>query len=226
MATIAIHQPQYLPYLAFFHKIAHCDIFVVLDNVQFQKNGLQNRNKIKNSTGWQWLTVPVLHKRKQKIKATSINNKSNWPRKHWQAIRTSYGRTPHFDWCKAELEPIYQQDWDCLAPLNMALTRIVCDLLGIKTPIIDASSLPLQGKATDLLINICRTLGANKYLSGPGGRQYMDLEKFQRAGIDIKWQEFKFPVYKQPFPALDFIPNLSVVDTLCSCGQSTGRYII
>src|SRR5829696_3796305 len=96
MTTVAIHQPQYLPYLGFFHKLYHCDLFVALDNVQFQKNGVQNRNKIKTSQGWQWLTVPVLHDFGQLIQAVQISPNVPWQRKHWSTLVSNYGRAPFF----------------------------------------------------------------------------------------------------------------------------------
>ena len=96
MKTVAIHQPQYLPYTGFFHKIAHADIFVHLDNVQFQKNGLQNRNKIRTQQGWQWLTVPVAHHFGQLILDVQLDAGGTWPLKHWNALATNYSRAPFF----------------------------------------------------------------------------------------------------------------------------------
>ncbi len=221
MTTVAIHQPQYLPYLGFFHKIAHCDVFVALDNVQFQKNGLQNRNKIKNSAGWQWLTVPVFHKSDQKICSVQINNDISWSRKHAQAIRTSYGKAPYFQWCWDTLGHVYDEAWPLLSNLNMRLTTLVCEGLGIRTPILNASEMNMVGNATDLLISICQELRADAYFSGPGGERYMELDKFEAAGIKIIWQKFEFPTYPQVFSEGGFEPNLSIIDTLVNCGPVT-----
>lgn len=220
MKVVAIHQPQYLPYLGFFHKISQCDIFVALDNTQFQKNGLQNRNKIKNCTGWQWLTVPVFQKSDQHIRDVLINNQTAWLRKHAQAIRTSYRKAPYFDWCWEKMDLIYNNDWVYLSELNMNLTTIVCELLGISTSIRYASEFSMQGNATDNLISICQELKADAYLSGPGGARYMELDKFDKAGIEIIWQEFEFKNYDQVFPEIGFMPNLSIIDTLVNCGQN------
>jgi hypothetical protein len=225
MTTVAIHQPQYLPYLGFFHKLNQCDLFVVLDNVQFQKNGVQNRNKIKTSQGWQWLTVPVLHNLGQLILEVKINPSDSWARKHWNAIVSNYGRAPFFADFSPLLNELYEQSWDNLCALNMALTEWAMVALSIKTPLYYASQLGVTGNQSDLLISICQAVGADSYVSGPGGRNYMDLDAFEAAGIEVKWQEFTAPVYTQRFPQVDFIPNLSVVDALFNCGQETRQFI-
>ncbi len=93
---VSVHQPQYLPWLGYFDKIERSDIFVFLDNVQFKKNEWQNRNKIKTSEGWQWLSVPVIHKFMQKISEVKINNTVWWGKKHLNALVTNYSKAPFF----------------------------------------------------------------------------------------------------------------------------------
>jgi hypothetical protein len=223
----AIHQPQYLAYLGFFHKIRHCDLFVVLDNVQFQKNGLQNRNKIKDSSaqGWQWLTVPVQHRFGQMISEVALNTAVPWQRKHWQAILSNYAAAPFFATYGPELKRLLEQEYATLTAVNMALTQWVMQAVGIETPIVYASELNVGGVQTELLVNICRVTGAGQYLSGPGGRQYMDLDAFAAAGIEVVWQEFNAPVYSQLFPGISFIPNLSIIDPLFNCGPQIMEFL-
>lgn len=225
MNIAAIHQPQYLPYLGFFHKLLHCDVFVALDNVQFQKNGLQNRNKIKNAQGWQWLTVPVSHDFGQLINQVRPSPQIPWQRKHWNALCFNYSRAACFDTYGPVLEDLLSQDWNSLCALNMALTRWVAKALGIETPIVYSSALAVEGDKTDLLVRICQALKADAYLSGPGGKRYMDLAAFEVAGIDVLWQQFTPPVYEQLFPDVGFIPNLSVVDALLNCGPETREFL-
>lgn len=225
MTVVAIHQPQYLPYLGFFHKLLHCDVFVALDNIQFQKNGLQNRNKIKNSQGWQWLTVPVLHRFGQRINEVRINLRAPWQRKHWQAVVSNYSRAPYFDMYGPGLKDLLDREWHNLCDLNMALTRWAVDALGIKTPILYSSTLEVEGNQTQLLINICNAVEADCYLSGPGGKRYMDLVAFEAAGMTVIWQEFAAPVYDQVFPDVGFVSNLSVVDALFNCGPETIEFL-
>jgi hypothetical protein len=220
---VAIHQPQYLPYLGFFHKIAHCDLFIALDNVQFQKNGLQNRNKIKTAQGWQWLTVPVRHDLGQSIREVKIQSDLPWARKHWNALVTSYQRTRYFGLYSPGLQKEYEQGDSFLCAVNMRTTTWAMDALGIQTPLRYASEFDVPGAQTELLVNLCREVGATTYLSGPGGYKYMDLEVFERAGIAVQFQDFRHPVYEQRFQQLGFIENLSVVDALFCCGGAAVR---
>lgn len=225
MKVVGIHQPQYLPYLGFFHKIFHSDVFVILDSVQFQKHGLQNRNRIKTGQGWQWLTVPVLHRFGQRIHEVSINPKVRWGRKHWHALTTNYSRAPYLCTYGPELKDLLERDWTSLCQLNVALIRWVMRVLDVKTPLIYSSELDVDGTRAELLINICKAVGADSYLSGPGGRRYMDLAAFEAAGLTVLWQDFTPPVYDQMFPAVGFVPNLSIVDTLFCCGPATRQFL-
>jgi hypothetical protein len=225
MTIAAIHQPQYLPYLGFFHKLAHADVFIALDTVQYQKNGLQNRNKIKNPKGWQWLTVPVSHAHDSKILDVQIGDAGKWARKHWSTLQSSYGRAPHFAWSAERLRPVFETPWTHLSPLNLRLAKVACELLEIEAPHILASELPSEGESSALLISLCKAVGADAYLSGPGGRGYMDLELFERAGIRVLWQDFVHPTYPQIFPEAGFVPNLSIVDILVHCGEAAKSFV-
>ncbi len=221
----AIHQPQYLPYLGFFDKLARCDVFIALDNVQFQKNGLQNRNKIKNREGWQWLTVPVSHTHDTHISDVTISDPFRWGRKHWSALQTNYGRAPHYAWCAEALKPVFDATWTHLSPLCLELTRVTRELLALRAPCVLASTLPGGGEASTLLISLCKAVGADTYLSGPGGRGYMDLEAFERANVRVLFQEFVHPEYPQVFPEAGFQSRLSVVDALFNCGESARSFL-
>ncbi len=221
----AIHQPQYLPYLGFYDKIARADVFIALDNVQFQKNGLQNRNKIKTRDGWQWLTVPVAHQHDTKISEVKISDPAKWGKKHWGSLQANYGKAPHFGLCADALKPIYAAEWTLLCPLVLELIRVTRDLLRISTPTVLASTLPSEGDASSRLISLCKAVGADTYLSGPGGRNYMDLAEFERANIRVLWQDFVHPEYPQVFPEGGFQPNLSVVDALFCAGRAAGDWI-
>lgn len=225
MRIAAIHQPQYLPYLGFFHKLLHCDIFVVLDNVQFQKNGLQNRNKIKTSQGWQWLTVPVIHRFGQLINEVRISPEVFWQRKHWGALVSNYSHAPYFDLYAPGLKDLLNRKWSHLCDLNMALTQWTAEALGIKTSILYSSALKVEGSQTEYLISICNAVEADCYLSGPGGKRYMDLMAFEAVGIAVIWQEFTTSVYEQLFPEAGFVPNLSVVDALFNHGPETIEFL-
>lgn len=174
-----------------------------------------------------WLTVPVLSKGKfgQLIGNVGVNNDVAWGRKHWRAIEDNYAKAPYLNQYRASFEELYSKKWDKLVDLNTALIRLITGLLGInKTQFLMASELGVSGKSTDLLIDICKVIGADEYLSGTGGSLvYLDKEQFKAGGINLKYSDFKHPVYPQSFG--EFIPNLSVIDLLFNMGLDS-RLII
>ncbi len=219
--TVAVHQPQYLPWVGYFDKMDHADCFVVLDHAQFKKNEWQNRNRIKAAPGWQWLTVPVLHHFPQRILDVKINNRVPWSRKHLRALLVNYHGAPFFEVHRPFFEGVYRREWTRLIDLNLATLDYLVKALVIQTELILASSLtlPEHDGATEHLVQICRVLGAETYLSGAGGQGYLDLERFEEAGIRVSFQAFRCPSYPQRFGA--FVPNLSIVDLLFNCGGSS-----
>ncbi len=211
----SIHQPNYLPWLGYFHKIANSDIFIFLDNVPYSKNNFINRNKIKTQHGETWMTVSVLTKGYygQLINEVKINNKIPWSKIHWKTIEANYSRAAYFKDYKHLFESIYEKKWESLASLNETLIKLICDILGINNiKFIRASELNVSGKNTELLINICKAVGADTYFSGSGGKKYLDEGMFEKEGMILKYSEFQQPVYNQLWG--DFIPNLSVIDLI------------
>ena len=217
---LSAHQPHYLPYLGFLHKITPCDQFVLLDNVQFEKNGWQNRNKIRTNEGWMWLTVPVLMKGKlgQQINEVVINNEVNWQTKHWKSVYHNYKNAPYFKEHEAFLKEMYTRSWEFLVDLNEFNLRYFTDELEITVPIARGSEFNFERKKNDLLLEICERLGADSYGSGSGGGlEYMDLEKFKANRVNHLSQEFNQPTYPQQFEP--FVPYLSALDLLLNCGH-------
>jgi len=214
---LAAHQPQYLPWLGYFDKMARVDLFVLLDTVQFKKNEWQNRNRIRTSTGWQWLTVPVHHRFPMRISEVRIDDNADWRRKHKAALRQAYAKAAHRGTILPHLEELIDRPVGDLATLNIGCVRTLAVLLGVATRVVTASSLAdVPDGPDDRLIALCRMFGATTYLAGQGGHGYMDLGAWRRAGIAVEFQEFRHPVYTQGY--LDFTPNLSAVDTLVHLG--------
>jgi hypothetical protein len=214
---LAAHQPQYLPWLGYFDKMDRADVFVLLDVVQYKKNEWQNRNRIRTADGWQWLTVPVRQRFPTAIRDVRIDESSAWRRKHAEALRTHYGRAPHRAAVLPALEALLREPFAGLADLNARAVGLLAGLLGVRTPVLAASTLgPLPDGADDRLIGLCRRLGCSTYLAGAGGAAYMDLGAYRRAGIEVAFQAFRHPVYPQTYPG--FEPNLSAVDLLFSAG--------
>jgi len=218
---LTVHQPEYLPYIGFFDRISKADVFVILDSVQYQKNGFINRNRIKTAQGWQWLTIPVKRREALKnINEIEIDNQTDWKSKHWKALLYNYNKTPYFKKYADFFEKTYNQNWDLLVDLDIYLIENIMNMLRIKKQIKISSHLKVQGKADDLLVDICKELGADTYLSGPGGKEYMNLDKFKKQNINVVFQEFTHPVYVQQFPKKGFIPNLSIIDLLFNSENS------
>jgi hypothetical protein len=217
---VAIHQPQYLPWLGYFHKLISADVFCFLDNVQYKKNEWQNRNRIKTATGWQWLTVPVSYKFPQSVNEVTVNNQVNWQKKHLQALRTNYSRAPFFDEVMAALADGFEQQWSRLVDINIYFIQAICTYLGLEQKqLIRSSEVRLPEDPTGRLVEICRQKRADTYLSGADGARYMDLSQFETAGIRVVFQAFRTPAYPQQFNG--FEPQLSIVDMLFNCGRQT-----
>ncbi|NOZ28633.1 MAG: WbqC family protein [Chloroflexi bacterium] len=219
MTTVCIHQPDFAPWIGFFDRLIQSDIFVVLDNVQFLRRGWHNRDKIKTAHGTMWLTVPVKKKGRygQLIREAEIDNTRRWREEHLKSLQTWYGGAPHFDAYFPGVREIYLRNHRLLIDLNMDLLAFLMAAFDIQVEIRKASSLPVTGKRTDLLVEIVKAVGGDVYLSGLGARAYLEEEKFARAGIRVVWQEFEHPVYPQLYG--EFIPNLSSLDFLFNCGE-------
>ena len=215
---LAAHQPQFMPWLGYLDKMRHCDVFVILDDVQFKKNEWQNRNRIWSKTGPQWLTVPVLHKFPQNIDDVEINNLVNWREVHFKTIRQNYSGSAFWDVNKKEIEKFYSVKWTKLIDVNMESIIFLNKKLGINPDFRMSSELGAEGKSTERLVNICKKLGADTYLAGAGGKEYMDLPLFDKAGIKVVFQEYAHPRYAQPEGG--FVPNLSALDILLNHGAN------
>lgn len=218
---LAAHQPQYLPWLGFFDKMDRVDRFVLLDVVQYKKNEWQNRNRIRTADGWQWLTVPVHYRFPMSIREVTLDDEGGrWRRKHREALRIHYARSPFRAAVLPALEALLNEPFDSLAALNGRSVRLIAGLLGVRTPIDLASEIPgLPEGADDRLVALCRHFGCAEYLAGAGGADYMDLETYRRAGVRVAFQDFRHPAYSQAYPG--FEPNLSAVDLLLNCGPGS-----
>lgn len=218
---VAIHQPNYLPYLGFFHKLSLADTFVIMDDTQYDKK-FTNRNKIKVPGNWIWLTVPINKKHKFVAnKIVEINNEENWQSDHFKKINHSYSNSEFFKKnYKTFFEKIYSKKWDHLFTLNYELIIQLIDWLDIKIEVIKESELNINGNSTDRLVNISKKIGAETYVSGIGGKEYMNKKMFETNNIKIEYQNFKCPIYKQVFNS-EFIPNLSIIDLLFNIGPKS-----
>ena len=222
---ITIHQPDYLPYPGFFHKLTMADTYVVLDNVQYQYD-YTNRNKILARDGnWIRITIPTKKEHKfSPIFQVEINNKMNWRETNWQKIFTSYHDAPFFNLYKDYLEKLYRREWNMLFEINFEIIKKTLEWLGIKINIIRSSELNISGTGTERLVNICKTTGADVYVSGIGGRFYLNEKLFNNNNISLRYQNYTAITYPQHL-SKSFVSNLSILDLLMNMGPQSSQLI-
>jgi len=214
---IAIHQPQFCPWLGYFDKMRRADLFVILDDVQFEKNNWQNRNRIKTAKGAAWFTVPVSFHFGQTIREVKVNHLTDWQKKYRMTVTQSYARTPGLPGASEFLDRLFGERWESLLALNLYTIEWLGKRLGVTTPMRMSSELRPEGQSTERLVDLCRKLGADTYLAGAGGRKYMDPALFEQAGIRVEVQNYIHPVYRQPHGA--FLPQLSALDLVLNMGD-------
>lgn len=221
MSVVAVLQPGYLPWLGFFDQILRSDVFVYYDDVQYDKHGWRNRNRIKSAAGPIWMTIPVLNtgRHEQKIGAVEIDNRSPWARKHVTAIAQNYAKAPYMPRYLPQLEALLKRGWDSLLELDIATVRLICDWIGIDRQIERASMLGIDGEQSRRLLNICRHFGADRYLSGDSAQNYLDMELFAREGVQVEWQSYRHPTYRQLHG--EFASHLSIIDLVMNVGEES-----
>jgi hypothetical protein len=224
--VLTAHQPVYLPWLGLFHKIALADTFVSFNRVQYLPKDWNNRNRVRTATGPVWLTVPV-HKqghREKPLDEIEIDNRKPWQRKHWRTLEMSYGKAPHYAAYRDFFASVYAREWTHLAELNDHMLRWFLDTLGIVVDFAFASDHDFKGAKSDLVLDMCKTLGADRFIFGAHGRDYADVDSFTAAGIEVVFQDYRHPVYEQ-FQG-GFEPYMSVVDLLFNCGPDSLEIIM
>ena len=224
-STVVVLQPGYLPWLGFFDQMRRADIFVYYDDVQFDKHGWRNRNRIKSPAGAHWLTVPVRRARlDQQIRDVEIDNRMGWARKHIGTIKQFYARAPYLDRYLPELEALLQRRWERIVDLDVAVIEMISDWLGLgprKT--VRSSELGINGERSQRLLDLCLHFGASRYLTGDAARSYLDVELFKQHHVEVQWQNYVHPVYPQQHGR--FIPFLSALDLLLNCGDESAAIL-
>jgi len=217
---ITIHQPEHIGWLGLIDKISQVDVFVILDNVQYEKKYFQNRNKIRTKDGWKWLTVPVKKFHQDTlIKDIEISYERDWTKKYLNDIKQNYGKAPHFSEVYPEFERIILKKHKYLSELNVEILKYVLKCFGIETKIMIASEMEL-GKikgGNEVNLAICKQLNAQTYLSGINGQNYMDLDDFAEEDITVEFQHFNHIEYKQQFKP--FISGMCSLDFLFNEGS-------
>ena len=219
-----------MPWLGYLHRMAQADLFVLLDHVQFERGNYQNRTRIRMGDEARWLTVPVVQRsQKERIVDKEVDNRLEgdrwWSRVHFNTLRHAYREAGYFGTYGPALQDVLHRRWDKLAELNQALLDVLRDAFGIRTPLVRSSELQVDGAKSDLILNLCRAVGADTLLAGFGGsRTYLDRDAFAQHGIQITYHDFEHPVYPQSGSA-PFIAGLSSIDLLLHCGPQSPRVL-
>jgi hypothetical protein len=228
---VSIHQPHFLPWLGYLDRMRRCDLFVLLDHVQFERQNYQNRVRIKTGQGPQWLVVPLVRgSQSDTICEKRVDNlargRHRWGRRVYLTLEHAYRGAPGFAALAPRLKAIFDSEWERLVDLDLALLELLRDALGIDTPLVRSSELDVTGHRSDLVLSVCRAVGASVFLGGIGqSKHYLDTEALRRAGIDVAWQSFAHPRYHQHPRARDFVEGLSAIDLLANCGLDSSSVL-
>jgi len=226
MKKIAIIQPSYIPWKGYFDMIQKSEVFVFLDDVQYSKNTWRNRNKIKAPNGTIWLTIPVHYQSLHtNICDISIVTTSNWQKKHLRAITLNYAKASYYEVYVEKIKAIlFEKRFETISKLDIHATIELAKLLNIHdTEFLISSELHCSGIKSEKVLNICKQVGANHYITGPSGMNYLDIDTFKENGINIKVQHYVYPEYQQLYGKFEH--EVSIIDMLFNLGPETPKYI-
>ena len=224
--TVAISQSNYIPWRGYFDLIAKADVFILYDEMQYTRRDWRNRNKLKTKDGLKWLTVPVKTKGNYHEKISSIQiQDTDWSLKHFQTLKTSYQTTPFYSEIEDLIAPIYLgQKFTHLSNLNETLIRLICNYLGINTPVYQSNDFDLVGNPSEKLMNICKQLDATCYLSGPNAKAYLDSQMFAQNNIEVCWMDYSnYPEYTQKYG--NFVGEVTILDLLFNAGSESFHFM-
>jgi hypothetical protein len=223
---LAILQSNYIPWRGYFDIVASVDRFLIYDVVQFTKNDWRNRNRIKTANGVIWLTIPVTTSGRfgQTIEETRIAD-GRWASSHWRTIAQAYGKAPFFAEQAGRFAGLYERlgSIESLSAVNQLLIEAISEALGLSTQIARVRDLP-EGTPSERLVRICQTEGAGVYLSGPSGRDYLELDLFAEADIAVEFIDY---AGYEPYPQIHgpFEPRVSALDLLFNAGPGAAAYL-
>lgn len=221
-----ILQPSFLPWRGVFDLIYRSDVFVFLDDVQYDKNSWRNRNVIKTPQGALWITVPILTKGKFPLPLleAEISNQHGWAQKMLKSIQQNYSKAHFFKEYYPLLSESLSREWTSLVELDINLTVLIMGFLGLKKELVRSSELGVSNADRNgRLLEICGKLRATHYLSGPSAKDYIDEKAFQDNGTVLEYAEYAYPPYPQLYG--DFVPQVSIIDLLFNCGPQAPEWI-
>ena len=224
MMRVGIIQPNFIPWRGYFDFIRSVDLFILLDDVQYTKNGWRARNKIKTPSGSQWLTVPVRNRGlAMRLDEALIDNTHDWRRKHAGSWQANYADAPWYgDLCEL-LKAMNESRHATLLTLNRRLIEVLCEYLGITTPIVLASEFKIANTRTEKVVDLLRAVEGTHYLSGPSADEYLDRQLFIDKGITLEYKSYDYPSYPQLWGPFD--GAVTVLDVVANCGPSARDFL-
>lgn len=226
MNKLAILQSNYLPWKGVFDLINSVDIFVFLEDVQYTEHDWRNRNIIKTSQGNKWVIVPIKNsnRRGQLIIDAEIVANSPWQRKHYNSFKLNYAKAPYYkkyEWIIEEL--FINHKWTNLSELNIYATKLIANVLGIKTTFLSSQTLEAKGIKDDRIIDICKKTNSNYYITGSAAMSYIQPQKFIDESIKLEYINYEYPKYNQLNEP--FNHYVSILDLIFNCGEEASYYI-
>lgn len=225
MKVIGIHQPGYLPWLGFVKKMLNSDIFVYFDDVSFVKNNYYNRNLIRTNSGPLQLTIPIRMDKESKINDVKIDTSKNWQIKHKKSLLHNYSKTKYFNNYSNFIKELYEKKFEKLIDINIEIIEFLKKEFCIKAKTVFSSELNVIGSASERILEICKLLDAEKYITGTvWAKKFLNIQDFKDNNISVEFQEFIHPEYEQ----LDsnFIPNMASIDLLFNEGSINSSKIL
>ncbi|HWQ91845.1 MAG TPA: WbqC family protein [Clostridia bacterium] len=224
-----ILQPSYIPWRGFFHQVWKADCFIFYDDVQYDKRGWRNRNRIKTPQGPRWLSIPV-HNKGHQVEGTLLRDiricaDTPWQTKHWHALEHCYAKAPFFNLYAPVLREFYQPRWEFLCDFTIELTVALAQELGVRrTRFLRSSTLRTEGGKNERLIQLLQSVGADHYITGPSASSYLREDQFHAAGITVEYMTYDYPEYPQLYPP--FLAEVSILDLLFMTGPKAAQFIL
>lgn len=215
---VSIHQPDYIPWLGLYYKIAHSDVFVYLDDAQYSNEADHNVNKIKTPQGALNLKVPVEQHLGDLICDVRTKDELKWKDKHLKALKMNYAKAPYFDDIYPSFAKILEEHQGTIAELNIKINEYICSGFGFATKMLRSSDMNITSVREERVIDICLQVGATEYLSGNGARAYQTEEHFIEKGLKLTYIDYKPIEYMQLWPKVGFLPYMSALDYIFNCG--------
>jgi len=221
---VAIHQPNFLPWLGFFDKIVKSDTFVLYDSCRNDSHlGWTKRVRITKGHSTQWLTIRVRHVHKDenglypRLSKHELFDVISDKRQHLRTISAEYRKTPYYNHIMPFIEKLYGFKTNSITEFNIHCIKAICAAVGFQRKLVKGSNLEIRSAKNEANADMTEKVGGTIYLSGQGGKEYMDEGVYLQKGITILYQNFEHPVYPQ-YDTKEFIRGLSVIDALMNVG--------